>query len=237
MSRSNDEIPAIIAAAIAAAGPKGTNEAQWKAKVNDAIPYVVSMLGEGSRQWRLAAEMLEAQIFTGLYVGHTVEESSTRCVVQIDTERPSKKYPDGIEPIRSHRTDNPQGKAMQARLERLEPGQRIVVWKSMETTAADDTMKVRVLAHFEVLPQRRGDSTPAPRDSAPSVETVAPGRGGSTPPGGNIDERLIVLTDRFEALSGPAKVRAVRRLRDEGLEFPTPTLEQAERFAAILSEV
>ena len=58
----NEEIiPSIIVAAVAAAGPKGSNEAQWKAKINDVIPHISAMLNDGTRQWRIAEEVLEAQ--------------------------------------------------------------------------------------------------------------------------------------------------------------------------------
>lgn len=159
-----DQARAVIAAAIAAAGPKGTNEGAWKAKVNEAIPHVVSMMNESSRQWRIAEEVLTAQIFTAVYRGFVVEETSKRCVVTIET-RVSKRYPDGLEPIRSHRTDNAQGKSMMERLAQLEDGDNILVFKAME--AINDETKVRVLVHFEKLPYRKDERQSAAPDSAP----------------------------------------------------------------------
>lgn len=146
---------AVIAAAIAAAGPKGDNEGAWKGRINAAIPHVVSMLNEGSRQWRIAEEVLNAQVFTAIYRGYEVEESSKRCVVTIETQV-SKRYPEGLEPIRSHRTDNAQGKEMQRRLDQLSDGDSILVFKAMESI--NDETKVRVLVHFEKLPGHTKDT-------------------------------------------------------------------------------
>jgi hypothetical protein len=164
---NRDLIPTIVAAAIAAAGPRGSNEAAWKAKINDAIPHIASMMNPpradgsgGSRQWRIAEEVMTAAVFTATYVDHHVEESSTRALVRIDTGRPTKNYPDGIEPIRTHRTDNAQGRAMKARLDQLHPGDEMVIWKSIE--ASDDgTEKYRVLVHFETRPKRQERSQQA----------------------------------------------------------------------------
>lgn len=151
--KHDEVIPSIIAAAVAAAGPKGSNEGQWKAKVNDAIPHIASMIHDGSRQWNIAAEVLNAAVFVATYVDHKVEESSTRVLVHIDTGKATKNYPDGIEPIRTHRTDNAQGRSMKERLDKLSAGDEMVVWKSIE--ASDDgNEKYRVLVHFETRPKR-----------------------------------------------------------------------------------
>jgi hypothetical protein len=164
MSEPTELIPSIIAAAIAAAGPKGSNDGAWKAKINEAIPHVASMLGEHSRQWRIAAEVLGASVFTATYVDHAVEESSTRVLVHLDTGKPTKNYPDGIEPIRTHRTDNAQGRSMKERLDRLSAGDEVVVWKALESMGdGADANKVRVLVHFETRPKRdrpAGGATP-----------------------------------------------------------------------------
>lgn len=161
-----DVVRDVLIAAMAAAGPKGNNEAAWKGKINEAIPHVVSMLNPSSRQWRIAEEVMGAQVFTAVYRGYHVEESSTRCVVTLETT-PSKRYPDGLEPIRSHRTDNAQGKSMKARLDHLEDGDTLLVWKAME--AAGEDTKVRVLVHFERLPHRTGQER-SQRESVPSGE-------------------------------------------------------------------
>lgn len=183
--KNHDMIPAILSAAIAAAGPKGSNDAAWKAKINQAIPDIAVMMNDRSHQWRTAAAVLDAAVFVATYVSHAVEQSSTRVVVQIDSGRPSKNYPDGIEPIRTHRTDTAAGKHMLARLEHLNAGDEIVIWKSIESSE-DGTEKYRTLVHFEPAFKRtnspsrpatahQGDGQPV-ESSAPPAEDSGPRR-------------------------------------------------------------
>jgi len=234
MSDHADMIPSVIAAAIAAAGPKGTNEAAWRATVNDAIPHVVSMMDDGSRQWKIAEEVMGAAVFVATYVDHKVEESSTRVVVHIDTGKATKNYPDGIEPIRTHRTDNAQGRSMKERLDKLTKGDEIVVWKAMESMGdGADANKVRVLVHFETRPKRssgRGETAPAtvPASDGQPVEPRT-ARAGSGPRPSN------PAVERFEGLTGKVKVGVVKRLRAENISFPDPG-DDVDRFVIIISE-
>lgn len=159
--KPDEVIPSIIAAAIAAAGPMGAHEGQWKAKVNRAIPHITSMLNDGSRQWKTALEVLEASVFTGQYVRHEIEESSTRVMLYVDVGRPSENFPDGIESIRSHRTDNAAGRDMLSRLEKLESGDELVLWRSMEKIEGTNK-SVRTLVHMETRPKRNDSPVRAP---------------------------------------------------------------------------
>lgn len=186
MSEEHDKvIPSILAAAVAAAGPMGSNVGAWKGKVNAAIPAVAAMMHETTRQWKIAEEVLGASVFHATYVSHKLEESSTRVVVTIDTGKPTKNYPDGLEPIRTHRTDNAQGRSMAARLDQLAAGDEIMVWKALEAMGdGADANKVRVLVHFDTLPKRtnspgRGEAAgTAPASDGQPVEPP-PARGGS----------------------------------------------------------
>lgn len=164
--KPSDVIPSIIAAAVAAAGPMGNNEGQWRAKVNRAIPHITSMLNERSRQWMTAVEVLEAHVFTGQYARHEVEESSTRVMLYVDVGRPSDNFPDGIETIRSHRTDNAAGRDMLARIEQLEPGDELVCWRAMESIEGTNK-SVRTLVHLETRPKRT--QTPSGGHAPPST--------------------------------------------------------------------
>ena len=194
--KADIDIPSVIASAIAAAGPRGSNEGAWVGKINDAIPRIVSMMSEGSRQHRIAEEVATASVFTAIYRGYEIEESSKRCLVQIETS-PSKKYPDGIEPIRSHRTDNAQGKHMKAQLDQIEPGANIVVWKAMESSD-DGGEKYRVLVHVEKRPKFNKNAqsvappvAPAEGNSGSGEVRAAPPVEPESPPGDSIDsERL-----------------------------------------------
>lgn len=224
MSEKQELIPSIVAAAIAAAGPRGSSDAAWRAKVNEAIPFVVAMMGEGSRQWRVADEMLSATVFVADYLGYEYEESSTRCVVKLGTT-PSKRYPEGVEPIRTPRTDGPAGKSMRARLDALPEGSQLIVWKAMESSK--DDMKVRVLAHFEVRPGRAEDR---PVHGRPVEEPGAAVRVPQSRPAPAADP----VVERFEALPPKVKVAVVKRLRDEGISFPDPGPDNVDRMIRII---
>ena len=239
MSDHADMIPSVIAAAIAAAGPKGTNEAAWRATVNDAIPHVVSMMGDGSRQWKIAEEVMGAAVFVATYVDHKVEESSTRVVVHIDTGKATKNYPDGIEPIRTHRTDNAQGRSMKERLDKLTKGDEIVVWKAMESMGdGADANKVRVLVHFETRPKR--NSSPGRGEAAGTAVPAGGGRSvesSSIPAAADSGPSSSPLAERFNELGGKVKVEVVKRLRAEGITFPEPGIDDADRFIILIGEV
>lgn len=215
-------IPNIIAAAIAAAGPKTGSEAAWKAKINELIPSIVSMMGDGSRQTRIAREVLEASVFVAEFVRYEVEESSTRCVVWLNSGRPSRNYPDGIEPIRSHRTDNAQGRAMQAKLDELQPGDEIVVWKALEE-AGDN--KVRVLVHLEKRPGRT--DKPAPRPDTPQP-THALAREPKPQPSES------PVAKRFEELPSRVKARVAQRARAEGIDVVNTHADHVDKFIKII---
>lgn len=236
MSDHDEIIPGVVAAAIAAAGPRGTNEAEWRAKINAAIPAIAAMMNppekdaKGSKQWQIASEVLGASVFTGEYVSHEVEASSTRAVVKIDTGRESKNYPDGIEPIRTHRTDGAQGKAMLKKLEQLEPGESVVVWKALEQMAgAASGEKARVLVHLETRPKWKRDEnmTPAPARKAPPKAEPKPD---SPPTEGS-------FAYAFDELTAKDKVAVVRILRDEGITFPEPQPDKTDRFLTVIGEV
>jgi hypothetical protein len=203
----------VLAAAIAAAGPKGNNDAAWKAKVNEAIPHVVSMLNPGSRQFRIARQVMDAVVFTATYRGYTLEESSKRCVVTLET-RPSKRYPDGLEPIRTHRTDTTQGKSMRHRLDDLEDGDHLLVWKAMESNDGGDE-KYRVLAHFEKLPHRGDHQTQPAAEHVPEQPAEAPAYTDE------IDSERIVgwRHATLERLTEAQMHRLHKALAKQGLDF------------------
>ena len=168
----NIDIPAVIAAAIAAAGERGggRSDAAWKASINRAIPHIVAMLGEGSHQTKIATEVAEAQVFTSVYLGYEIEESSTRAVVSLET-RVTDDHPDGVEKMRTHRTDNDQGEAMKIRLNALKQGDPILVWKAMEKMGND--RKVRVFVHFEKL-WKKQDQNDRPREQVSGNQREEP---------------------------------------------------------------
>jgi hypothetical protein len=228
---AEDNIPMIIAAAVAAAGPRGSNDAAWKAKINEAIPHIASMISEGSRQTKIAQEVLGASVFIAEYVRHEVESSSTRCVLWLNSGRPSRNYPDGIEPIRSHRTDNAQGRAMKERLDQLKPGDEIVVWKALEEAGEN---KVRVLVHFETRPKREVSVS-----GSPSLTDT--GRSPSegfllSDSDGERKSDVAPVIARFEALPTKMKIAVAKRARAVGINVAEPEGDTAEKLAKIIDE-
>lgn len=214
-------IPNIIAAAIAAAGPKTGSEAAWKAKINELIPSIVSMMGDGSRQTRIAQEVIGASVFVAEFVRYEVEESSTRCVVWLNSGRPSRNYPDGIEPIRSHRTDNAQGRAMQEKLNQLQPGDEVVVWKALEE-AGDN--KVRVLVHLEKRPGR--SEKPAYKPDPPQ-EQHSMVREPKPAPESPVQKR-------FDDLPSRVKARVAQRARAEGIDVVNTHADHVDKLIKII---
>lgn len=227
----NDNVTMIIAAAIASAGPRGSNDAAWKAKVNDAIPHIVSMIGEGSRQTKIATEVLGAAVFTAEYVRHEVEESSTRCVVWLNSGRPSRNYPDGIEPIRSHRTDNAQGRSMKERLDQLSTGDQLVVWKALEEAGEN---KVRVLVHLETRPKREVSVSGLP--SFPDTGRSPSGGLLLSDPDGGRKSFTSPTAERFEALPAKIKVAVAKRARADGINVSAPDADHVDKLIKIIIE-
>lgn len=155
----------IIKLAIQAAGTADDMVA-WKGRVNALIPEIVVMLSERSLQRKAAERLADASVFTGDYLGYEYEDSSTRCIVKLFTGE-SRDHPDGIETIRTDRTDSASGKMMRRKLDNLPSGCRVAAWKVMET--AGQNTKVRVLGHIEYIGSKQG----GPAAPMGTVETVA----------------------------------------------------------------
>lgn len=181
----------VVAMAIEAAGEAGDDTEGWRARVSMLVPQIAAMLRPQSEQARLALAMMDAAMVQGTYNGYVYEPSSTRCKVELITE-PSKWYPDGKEPFRTQRTDEPLGLAQRAWLDaNFSVGDPVKAWKTNEKISSDGE-NVRILVHMEKVvatrnaraaspPQRsRGTGARRPTDEAPppSVEAPAPNPNG-----------------------------------------------------------
>jgi hypothetical protein len=101
-----------------------------------------------------------------------------------------------------------------------------LVYRAMETMANGD--EARLLAHFVVLDRSSGEQTGAASSAPPAAA-----RSKAT------DEELRdrdPLAIRFNALPTKIMVRVTKRLRAEGISFPQPEPEHADRFVAIIIE-
>jgi hypothetical protein len=251
---TTDELRQILIGAIAAGPPlAGIQPGVWLGKVNEAIPFVAAMMSEGSRQMRAAREVATADVFTGIYHSYTVETTSTRCVVEFVGERANSEP----ETIRTHRTDTAAGRAMQARLDKLAAGDRLVLYKAMEEMSGTQGRKVRTLVHFETLPARSADTQQAAKPGlapipgqAPAAQPPAPtpdaGAGGDpdfgpapdTPPprGPTSNDVDANMARMFNDLDAKVKVAVVRRLREADITFPAPQQDRIDAFLTVIQQ-
>lgn len=235
-----------VAAGFAYAGPMGSNEAAWRAKLNEGVLRATAAMT--GRVANMAQEMLEAQIFSGEYGGYTDDpakpgkQPSTRLIVKIRSEggREKSKDADGFEPIRTDRTDGALGRTMKRRLDALPIGSKILVWKVMEAMAgAEDGEKARVLRHFEFLAPPADQSSTPPASQASSRPPSAPPARGAAPPADDVETTDVgPIVARLNSLPGPKQANYAKRCRSEGINnFVRPDDDHLDRCLVILSEV
>ena len=158
----------ILAGAIAAAG-KAESSVVWKGRVHALIPEVAAMFGERSNQISRAVSMLRATPFTAEFLGFDTEyltskgspDKSKRVQVRL-AHGIDKRHPDGVQRIRTERTDTQVGKRMLEKLQQVEPGQTLLCWKVQEEMRSGEGETVAILMHFEVLPDRKDSPTRSP---------------------------------------------------------------------------
>jgi hypothetical protein len=215
----------VVLAAVNAAGPMKSH-GEWRAKVSDLIPEIAAMLSEGAPQTVAADNVISAFRFVAAIVGWELEATSKRVVVELKPDTPStrSKHPDGHETIRTYRTDSPMGRAQLRQLEEAGRGAKILVYRAMEKMANGD--EARLLAHFVVLDRSPGE---------PPAPTGRPASTGEAPPA-TTDRERDPLAKRFNDLPSKVLVRVTKRLRVEGISFPAPEPEHADRFIAIIIE-
>lgn len=211
----------VIKLAIQAAG-QADDLIAWKSRINMLIPEITVMLGERSLQRKAAERLAEATVFTGDYLGYDYEESSTRCVVKLFTGE-SKDHPDGVETIRTDRTDSSSGKMMRRKLDGLPPGCRVAAWKVMET--AGQNTKVRVLGHIEFIGSK------VTEQSQPRAAAVAPAPTPDVPADTSKREALI---KGLQSLTATQKVAVHTMCKDAGIpNMMNPVGKENEVLAMI----
>ena len=137
----------VILAAINAVGPQVGNlalKSEWDAAVEQKA-VSIALLTKADSAIAKAIDIIETcSVYTATIISVNKEESSTRAIARLKT-KPSTNYPDGIEPIRTERTDNPSGLAM-ARLMRSLIGHKVVIWKEIQKY---DGGTGRIVRHVE----------------------------------------------------------------------------------------
>jgi hypothetical protein len=218
----------VILAALAAAGPAGSNIGAWKGKVNTLIPEVAAMLSSHSRQMYRAGLIREASVFKAIYQGYEFEESSQRCKVWINTGKVSRNYPEGIEPIRTERCDTGPGAAMRRKLDQISSGQEIYVYKAMERMrSSEEGDKVRLLMHFELAFSKPAEQaalppTPAARPASGAARTPAAAPEAQTVDGERTAIQVANDAMNESKLGAKAKTAVVKEAAKQGLWPPTP---------------
>lgn len=155
----------IIASAYAAVGPIPTSEdaeqraeliAQHRARVIDAIAGI-SVAAEDEKSWaNKAIDQVtgpNVKIFTGVVEKVSREKATTRGIVYLRTRVHAEYAPEGVEQVRTERTDDPVGLAMAQRLRGLQ-GHRVLLRVEIESftsKSGGSSRKARVVRHVEDL--------------------------------------------------------------------------------------
>lgn len=232
-----ERIQQVVALAISAAGPMGDRAGAWKGKINDLIPEISIMLHPQSAQARRAASMLNAVFLTGdptpVYLGYELEASSTRLLVSFKTKIHPKWNKEGVDTLRSERTDSQLGQAQKRLLDQMSPGQECLVWKIDEEKG--DGEKVRILGHVVPLGTKVSTGVPAPVDGGSGPPAAPPREAPSPVPptgdGGFAEKLTAAMVD----LSNPQKKRVADRARARGL-WPASD-ETIDQLIVIVEEI
>lgn len=219
-----------VSAAFAFAGPMkgGSDEALWRTRLQDGVLRASAAMN--GRLAQIAQDVLDCDVFKAVYRSYVLEETSMRLIVTLESETANKadQDADGLETIRTERTDNALGRAMQRRLDALPEGSTILAFKLIEHMEGRGTKdKVRILKHFEVLNVPSKDSTssgnPPPAPSrAPAGNATPAGATATEGPSTSVAENAdpfdkVSIGSRMAALPGPKAAMVARRARAAGV--------------------
>ena len=145
----------LIVAAANMAGPVGSDQFAWNAKVLDNATLLMEMAGEGSKVSKKISGMAASKVIFGTVLSVKREDSSTRGVVTLKT-RVSKFSPDGTEQARTDRTgtkESPEPGRELAKLMTTLVGHRVQIWIELEmpANAEPGSKGFRVIRHFKGL--------------------------------------------------------------------------------------
>lgn len=144
----------LILSAVGMTGPVGDDPSQWQADVKRNLSSLVAMTAPQSVYSRQIEEVSAAKVFAATVLDVKKEGSSTRGVATLQG-RPSKYAEDGVEQVRTDRTDTPEGLAMARTLRGLK-GHRVMLWVYLEEFQGKSGHgKVRVVKHVEDLGEDR----------------------------------------------------------------------------------
>ena len=148
----------IVLAAVGAAGQVGDDRSAWLDRVTDLAAEITVLCSDRSRVARRVQSIANSKVFVADIVGGKLEASSTRGVVNLRT-KPTAQHPDGLEQVRTERTDSRDGAEMWDRMKALK-GHRVVLYVEVQEYAGG-TGKVRVVQHVEDLGPALGEEAVA----------------------------------------------------------------------------
>jgi hypothetical protein len=165
---------ALVAGAATVTGP-GASPSVIEATVVD----LALMADPDSLVMKRLVRIQGAQRFVAELVDVTIEQSSTRAVLSFPTTD-LERHPNGLETMRTERTDQPDGMSMYRRALGLK-GHRVLVFKELQDTN-DPKKKVRICLHLIDLgaPDDKPDIDPS-REQAVNVRVVADANGEVVP--------------------------------------------------------
>ncbi|ACL42349.1 hypothetical protein Achl_4398 (plasmid) [Pseudarthrobacter chlorophenolicus A6] len=143
----------IILGAVSMTGPiaEGQTRSEWDSQLKENAKSLALMLNDNSDVARTINMLSECKNFVGTILGVQKEASSTRGFVAIKTTE-SKFAPDGIETVRTERTDSSaEVKAFASRLRTELTGHRVLMWVEMQEIKNSAGQKVRILQHVQDL--------------------------------------------------------------------------------------
>lgn len=133
---------------IAGAKPKTLTE--WTAQLRRNFMHLALLMEDDSVLVDDLETLDACRVFDADIVSVEREESSTRGLVTLKSA-PSTFHPDGLEQVRTDRTDNPMGRLMAKELYAL-TGHRVRVWvEKVPFGSGSKQGEVRVVRHFEDL--------------------------------------------------------------------------------------
>lgn len=140
-----------ILAGILMTGPRDPelDSRVWEAEVLTNALEAQSLMGEGSR---MSKTIEGIKVYTAVVDSIKKETKSTRGLVTLKV-KPSTYAKDGVEQIRTERTDRPDGLAMAKRIKGL-VGHKVLIFKEIEVMANGN--KSAVIRHVRDLGEATG---------------------------------------------------------------------------------
>lgn len=236
----------IVLAAIGAAGSAGSDLRAWQRRVTALVPAIGVMLAESKYgPVEIAQAASNATGFAGEFVEYEMEESSSRAIITIRT-KPSKDYPEGLEPLRTYPTWSDYGYQQVRRVKELAKGDRLFVYKIMEKMG--EGREVRVLAHFEVIgaASSRGTSSPTPptdqTDAGPAASVPTEGSSAPAPPRSATSapdaQHGAAVEESMKGFTNPQKIAVAKRCNAAGIaSWVVPSDDDLDKVLLIIQQV